>query len=581
LNQKLGALSLGRLKAVTASEPQLVTLTDAGSPARQCATRAGLDLEKWAVAYVARTKGQLERLGNASWLGEKLSSEQREALQILLASKDQVLSLRGAAGVGKTTALTELRKALEQGGKHVLAVAPTTSAAGTLRKEGFESATTVAKFLLTHTPESGSQTVLLVDEAGMLSNKQGAALIRMAEASGARIIFVGDTRQHSGVEAGDFLRVLEKHSPIECAEILTVRRQQSLAYREAIQAMAEGSVRHGLEKLDALGWVREGGAEYLANAASEYLRLKNEGAAKVVCVCPTWAENRALTDEIRRQLRASGQLQGGKIFTVHESLSWTTAQRANPENYKPGLIVNFVEARPGFAKQSAWEVISESGGKIILRNDRGRQRPLDVKAAAQSFDVAETRSLEVAAGDWVLLRGNDREAGLLNGRVHRVKSIEGDVLRFEGGVELDAKQFHRFLHGYAITSHKAQGMTVDHVVVAASRLDDKAAYVACSRGKVSCSVHTPDKETLMGSLSSGERRIALDFSPIEMEAGTVLNRPQAFQAVRQARVGELGQRVLIGLAGLHLDGWLRAVSVFKQLSSPEIDDMKTPEKERT
>ncbi len=207
LNQKLGGLSLDRLKAVATNEPQLVTLADAGSLGRQCATRTGLALEKWAVGYVERSKGQFERLGDSSGLGRKLSAEQREALQTLLASKDQVLSLRGAAGVGKTTALTELRQALERGGKNVLAIAPTTSAADTLRKEGFQSATTVAQFLLKDARQSGEQTVLLVDEAGMLSNKQGAALLRWAEASRGRMLFVGDTRQHSGVEAGDFLRV--------------------------------------------------------------------------------------------------------------------------------------------------------------------------------------------------------------------------------------------------------------------------------------------------------------------------------------------------------------------------------------
>jgi hypothetical protein len=301
----------------------------------------------------------------------------------------------------------------------------------------------------------------------------------------------------------------------------------------------------------------------------------------VVCVCPTWAENHALTNEIRRQLRSAGQLKDGKTFTVHESLSWTTAQRANFRNFRPGLIVKFNEARNGFAKDSAWEVVSEAEGRIILRNDRGRQRPLDVKAVAESFDVAATRSLEVAPGDWVLLRANDRRAGLLNGRVHQVKEIKGDVLRLEGGLNLDTKRFHRFLHGYAITSHKAQGMTVDHVVVAASRLDSKAAYVACSRGKVSCSVHTPDKETLLGSLGSGNRKIALDFLPVATGEIQGLNRLEAFQAVVGTKVAEFSQCVARGLGGLRLFGWQQAVEIFKQLMPADVDEQKNREKDRT
>ncbi|WP_415909616.1 hypothetical protein [Oleiharenicola sp. Vm1] len=48
------------------------------------------------------------------------------------------------------------------------------------------------------------------------------------------------------------------------------------------------------------------------------------------------------------------------------------------------------------------------------------------------------------------------------------------------------------------------------MVVAAARLDAKAAYVACSRGRSSCTLHTPDKNALIGGLPSGERKAALD-----------------------------------------------------------------------
>jgi conjugative relaxase-like TrwC/TraI family protein len=139
LNQKLGRLNLDRVKEAVGKEAQLVTLVGGGPESRQCATRAGLELEKWAVGYVKRTKGEFERLGSVGGLGKRLSAEQKGALETLLGSRDQVLSLRGAAGVGKTTALTELRKTLERGGKQVLAIAPTTSAADTLRNCGLST----------------------------------------------------------------------------------------------------------------------------------------------------------------------------------------------------------------------------------------------------------------------------------------------------------------------------------------------------------------------------------------------------------------------------------------------------------
>ena len=64
---------------------------------------------------------------------------------------------------------------------------------------------------------------------------------------------------------------------------------------------------------------------------------------------------------------------------------------------------------------------------------------------------------------------------------------------------------------YVVTSHKSQGRTADHVVVAAARLDSKAAYVACSRGRQSRTVFTPEKENLFTGLPrSADRQAALD-----------------------------------------------------------------------
>jgi len=62
-----------------------------------------------------------------------------------------------------------------------------------------------------------------------------------------------------------------------------------------------------------------------------------------------------------------------------------------------------------------------------------------------------------------------------------------------------------------VTSHASQSKTVEHVVVVAERLNAKAAYVACSRGRVSCVVHTPDKAALLDWLPNGNREAALDF----------------------------------------------------------------------
>jgi hypothetical protein len=53
--------------------------------------------------------------------------------------------------------------------------------------------------------------VVICDEAGLKSNRQGAELLRLAQKHNMHVLLVGDVRQHVSVEAGDFLHVLEAH----------------------------------------------------------------------------------------------------------------------------------------------------------------------------------------------------------------------------------------------------------------------------------------------------------------------------------------------------------------------------------
>jgi hypothetical protein len=100
---------------------------------------------------------------------------------------------------------------------------------------------------------------VICDEAGLQSNRQGAQLLKLSGSKQMRVRFVGDSRQHVSVEAGDFLRVLENYSNLASAEVGTIRRQQVRQYRDSVLAMATGDAQGGLAKLDQLGWIKEEG----------------------------------------------------------------------------------------------------------------------------------------------------------------------------------------------------------------------------------------------------------------------------------------------------------------------------------
>ena len=136
---------------------------------------------------------------------------------------------------------------------------------------------------------------------------------------------------------------------------------------------------------------------------------------------------------------------------------------------------------------------------------------LNAQKDARRFDVGTRRHLEIAQGDQLLIRMNDKARGLINGQVVTVESVRPDgSIHTQCGKEIPST-FRQFAHGYVVTSHKAQGRTARHVIVAAARVDSKAAYVGCSRGRESCDVFTPDKDRLFDGLAfDGNRRAALD-----------------------------------------------------------------------
>jgi conjugative relaxase-like TrwC/TraI family protein len=515
LNQNLGSLDLANLTAQVNSEKVgLVRLVEMSKQPllADYATKDGLKRELWSVNFVNRTKDRFPALNPTFEPNEKLSPEQRDAVKTVLNTPDQCCGVRGAAGAGKTTLQTEVHRGLRAAGHRVIAIAPTASAAETLRKEGFSTATTAADFLQNPSKFDLHRGVVICDEAGLQSNRQGEALLRLAQQHEMRVIFVGDVRQHVSVEAGDFLRVLETHSKLSHCEVTEIQRQKHQEYKAAVGLLSSGAAREGLAALDKLGWVYEGQADYLKNAAAAYFDATDDGRNldRCLAVSPTWEENRHLTQEIRTGLKERDLLpKEDTACTVHESFKWTEQQRGHWRNYQTGHVVTFIKSVAGWKAGESATVKQVEHGKIVLTSGDA-ERVLPLKSSG-SFDVGMPRPINVCIGDKILILANQRSLGLINGQVLTVAKIEPDgAVQTRQGLTLPSA-FRQWTHGYVVTSHKAQGRTCEKVVVAAARLDAKSAYVACSRGRELCSVHTPDKAALMAHLPEGNRLAALDL----------------------------------------------------------------------
>lgn len=181
------------------------------------------------------------------------------------------------AGSGKTSTLQELCRGLQSGGlERICLIAPTNSAVEVLKGEGFQYSSTVASFLLSEKkPEAGSYVI--IDESGLNSLREGAEIIRLANENDYRVLFVGDARQHTSVESGDFFRLLENYSGIARFELRTIRRQQSENYRAGIAYCADGYFQAAFDTFEENGFIHEGKSDYLKKAAESYLEFTENG----------------------------------------------------------------------------------------------------------------------------------------------------------------------------------------------------------------------------------------------------------------------------------------------------------------
>ncbi len=124
---------------------------------------------------------------------EHLSNSQRQAVETILASSDQITGLQGAAGAGKTTSLAAIREAAEKEGYKVEGFAPTSRAAYQLEEAGIPSATLQHHLAQGEATHDNSRKLYFVDESSLASTKQVHEFFERLKEN-ERVVLVGDTR---------------------------------------------------------------------------------------------------------------------------------------------------------------------------------------------------------------------------------------------------------------------------------------------------------------------------------------------------------------------------------------------------
>ncbi|MER6971187.1 MobF family relaxase [Nocardioides sp. NPDC000445] len=401
----------------------------------------------------------VDRVARRVHEGYRLTTAQAEALEEIATSGRQVDVLVGPAGAGKTTAMYALRRAWETqyGRRSVIGLAPSAAAAAVLAADLNIPCENTAMWLTQHAhgyTRFDPGQLVIVDEASLADTTTLDRLTALAAEAGAKVLLVGDWAQLQSIDAGGAFSMLA-HARPDVAELTDIHRfthdWEKSASLDLRSAQPESIATYARHHR-----LRDGTTEEMLEIAYEaWKRDTEEGRASILV-----AESTEFVRSLNARARADRILHGTTDAPRETALSDSTYA-------SPGDTV------------------------ITRRNDRS---------------LRTSGGMWVRNGDLWRVKATRRNGSLL---VHAPGHPHATVVLPPEYVAIDVEL------GYAITAHRAQGVTVETAhVLASSRMTRESLYVAMTRGR--------DDNTAYVALDQPDESHAAPIADGELTANSVL-----------------------------------------------------------
>src|SRR5712692_4130629 len=269
-----------------------------------------------------------------------LNRAQKSVVEDVLSSPDRIQGIQGFAGAGKTTTLTVIRGAAESEGYQVEGFAPTSRAARQLNEAGIEAGTLQGFLARAANPDAPDQKrFYFVDESSLASTNQIRAFLTRIGPND-RVLLIGDTRQHQGVEAGRPFEQLQE-AGMRTARLDEIVRQQDPALKSTVELLATGHVSAALDTLQQQGRAKEipNAGERIRAIAKSYV----ESPENTLIVSPDNASRRDLNVAVRQELKANGSLapEDHTFRILVQRQDMTGAERTWASHYEIDDVVRY------------------------------------------------------------------------------------------------------------------------------------------------------------------------------------------------------------------------------------------------
>jgi conjugative relaxase-like TrwC/TraI family protein len=492
------------------------------STGRQFTTPETIAMERSAIHNLRLGQSAVEPIMSAAAAAEHASSRpelnegQRAAIEEILTSRDRVHGLQGLAGTGKTTALDAIREGAERSGYAVEGFAPTSKAANQLRHAGI-SAETLQGFLARGGREQGadpaSRHLYMLDESSLASTRQMRDFLEKIGPQD-RVLVIGDTRQHQGVEAGKPFEQMQD-AGMQTTHLDKIVRQRDPELLAVVEKLSRNETATGISMLQQQGRVTE-----IPDREARIAAIAKDYAARpenTIIVSPDNASRREINRAVRLELQNTGQVPRDNQFlpTLIPRSELTGADRQWAAKYQAGDVLRYSTGSKelGVDRGSYATVIraDTDTNRLTVRRYDGREVTYDPKRL-QGVSAYQEIGRDFAKGDRIQFTAPSRELGVANRDLATIQKIDGDrvTVRPDGKdqtISFDVRQMRHFDHGYAVTSHSSQGVTAERVLV---HMDTRAhpelintrfAYVSVSRASQDAQIYTNDAAALGQRLS--------------------------------------------------------------------------------
>ena len=297
-------------------------------------------------------------------------------------------------------------------------------------------------------PASKKPEVWVIDEAGLTDNNIMLHVQTAAKLKKAKVVLVGDYQQLAPVGAGNSYSNLVQSGKISTCYLSDIRRQKNETLLQAVKESVTGDIHKSLELVADHTFEIPSAAKRFKAITKEYVELTPAEQANTIVLTAKNKDRIALNDSIRNALFKNGSLEKGLEYKVQT-------------------------------------------GKV--------------NEVVREFSV----------GDKIMFFKNDYRLGVMNGQAGRVTKIEEEQLVVESNksaIKINVAEYNYFDHGYVMTTHKAQGVTVDRTII---NMDSKQKqlnsrnnyYVDISRARNEISIYTNSQKNLREQIGEFVKKV--------------------------------------------------------------------------